>query len=320
MNDDNRNKLVNRAAYAGIIGNTFLAILKLFIGIFTGSLAILADGIDTTTDIATSFLTLIAAKISNKPPDKSHPYGHEKIETIITKLLSLVIIFAGYNLLIKSIKNIITPEFKINNLILVLITASISVIIKYFLFKYKLKIGKKINSPSSIADAMNMKNDVLISLSVLIGITIYYFTGIKILDPIIALLVSLMIFKVGFETFFEASNDLMDGSKNLGKIYLDIVNVVDKYEDIKNPHKIRVRKSGFVFFVDMHLEINGEKTINEAHSIIMKIEKEIKQLNVYIKDITIHVEPIGNNEKECFGYDENLIKRTFGNEEENNGI
>ena len=320
MNLENRNKLVNRAAYAGIIGNTFLAILKVSIGIFTGSLAILADGIDTTTDIATSFLTLVAAKISNRPPDKSHPYGHEKIETIITKLLSLVIIFAGYNLLIKSIKNIIKPEFKINNLILVLITAFISLVIKYFLFKYKLNIGKKINSSSSIADAMNMKNDVLISFSVMSGIFVYYITGIKVIDPLIALFVSILIFKVGFETFFEASNDLMDGSKDLGEIYLSIIKVVDNKKEVKNPHKIRVRKSGFVFFVDMHLEMDGNKTINEAHSIIMEIEKEIKQLNVYVKDITIHVEPLGNKEKECFGYDEELIKRTFGNEEENNGI
>lgn len=317
MNTDIKNKerefLAIKASIIGVIGNTFLAIIKFLIGVITGSLAITADAIDSATDVITSIMTYIAAKISNKPADENHPYGHEKAETIITKLLSLVIIYAGFEVLTRAISNLLSGDIDITNLNYILLISFISLLIKYFLYKYKLIIGKKIVSASSIADAYNMKNDIFTSASIFIGILIFYFTGIKQIDSILAIFVSFFIFKVGISMFLETSNELMDGSNELGEIYNEIVKIVDQYSEIKNPHKIRVRKSSFVYFIDMHVEVDENMTVKKANSLSFIIEKDIKNSNYRIKDITIHFEPFGNKEKEEFGHNKESIEKTFKN-------
>lgn len=311
ISSEERGELAKKGSYVGIIGNLMLALLKFSIGILSGSLAIIADGIDTSTDIITSFLTLIAAKISNKPADFSHPYGHERAETITTKILSIIVLFAGYQVLVSAIKNLLSGNKTIENPLWVLLVAAISVIIKYLLYNYKLKIGKKINSSSFIADALNMRNDIFTSLAVFIGILIFYFTGIPWIDSVIAIFVSIIIFKVGIEMFIETSDELMDGSKELGDIYKMIINICDEYSEIQNPHKIRVRKSGFVYFLEFHIEVNPNMIIKEANKLTFKLEKEIKEYNPYIKDIIIHVEPFENIENEEFGLDKDSINKLF---------
>jgi cation diffusion facilitator family transporter len=289
-----------------------LGITKVSIGFFTNSLAILADGIDSVTDIITSFLTLIASKIANKPADESHPYGHEKIEPIITKILSIVILFAGYQVLYNALSRLFSEEIKIDQPLLIFFVSIISVVIKLFLYFYKKNIGKKINSSSVIADAMNMRNDIFTSASVAIGILFFYLTGITWIDSVIAIFVSIIIFKVGIEMFLETSNELMDGSKELGEIYKIIIEAAENFNCIKNPHKIRVRKSGYVYFVDLHIELDPNMSIKEANQITEKYENKIKELNNYIKDVLIHMEPYENDENEGYGLDKNQIKNFFG--------
>jgi cation diffusion facilitator family transporter len=307
-----REKEATKSSIVGIILNTFLGFTKVSLGFFTNSLAILADGIDSVTDIMTSFLTLIASKIANKPADESHPYGHERIEPIITKILSIVIIFAGYQVLYNSLSRLFSVQVTIEKPLLIFIVSIISILIKLFLYFYKSNIGNKINSSSVIADAMNMRNDVLTSSSVAIGIFIFYLTGVAWIDSIIAIFVSIMIFKVGIEMFLETSNELMDGSKELGSIYKIIIEAADNFKCIKNPHKIRVRKSGYVYLVDLHIELEPNMTIREANEITGKYEKKIKELNNFIKDVVIHMEPYENDEIECYGLDKNKIKKFFG--------
>jgi cation diffusion facilitator family transporter len=289
-----------------------LGILKVSIGFFTNSLAILADGIDSVTDIITSFLTLIASKIANKPADESHPYGHERIEPIITKILSIVILFAGYQVLYNALSRLFSEQVTIEQPFLIFVVSIISVLIKLFLYFYKKNIGKKINSSSVIADAMNMRNDVFTSTSVAVGILIFYLTGITWIDSVIAIFVSIIIFKVGIEMFLETSNELMDGSKELGEIYKITIEAAENFNCIKNPHKIRVRKSGYVYFVDLHIELNPNMSIKEANQITEKYENKIKELNNYIKDVVIHMEPYENDENEGYGLDKNQIKKFFG--------
>ncbi|KLO21209.1 cation diffusion facilitator family transporter [Marinitoga sp. 1155] len=307
-----REKLSTKSSLISIITNTLLAILKILIGFFTNSMAILADGFDTATDILTSFMTLIAGKISNRPPDIEHPYGHERAETIATKVVSLVIIYAGFEVFINSLKRLINKEIIIENIIYVVIVAFISVITKYILYKYRLSIGKKINSNAIIADALNMRNDILTSSSVLIGIGILYFTKVWWLDPLIAIGVSFMIFKTGFEQFMESSNEFMESSQELKKIYNDVIIEAEKLKCARKPHKVRARKFGHKIFVDMHLELPPDMTVKKANEICAKLEKNIKDRNNEIRDIVIHIEPYGNAEKECFGLSAENIKDLKG--------
>ncbi|POZ88855.1 MULTISPECIES: cation diffusion facilitator family transporter [Petrotoga] len=306
-----REKLAANVSWMGIIINTALAFLKLVISFITGSMAILADGIDSTTDIITSILTLIASKISSKPADESHPFGHERAETIVTKVLSLVIIYAGFQVLTGSIQSIINHNFLIHRPYLVLWISLISIVTKYFLYKYKFSVGNKIRNSSLVADALNMKNDILTSLSVFIGIIFYLTLNIMWVDSLVAIIVSVFIFRVGIKMFLETSDEFMGSSKELGEIYYNTLEAVEKIGKAYNPHKIRVRKAGYVYFVELHIEVDEDMTIKEANEIASQVERELKKINPYIKDVIIHVEPLGNIEEEEFGFDKNSIKRIF---------
>lgn len=312
MDYSEREKISTRSSLISIFTNAFLALLKIFIGFFTKSMAILADGLDTATDILTSFMTLIAGKISNKPPDIKHPYGHERAETIATKVVSLIIIYAGFEVLFNSIKRLINKEVIIENALYVVVIAFISVITKFILYKYRLSVGRKIHSNAIIADALNMKNDILTSSSVLIGMLVLYFTDIWWLDSVIAIFVSFMILKTGFEQFMESSNEFMESSPELKEIYNLVIAESQKCTCVKNPHKIRARKFGYKIFVDMHIELPPNMTVKEANDISAKLEQKIKEKNNYIRDIVIHIEPYGNVEKECFGINSENIKDLKG--------
>ena len=312
MDYSEREKISTRSSLISIFTNAFLALLKIFIGFFTKSMAILADGLDTATDILTSFMTLIAGKISNKPPDIKHPYGHERAETIATKVVSLIIIYAGFEVLFNSIKRLINKEVIIENALYVVVIAFISVITKFILYKYRLSVGRKIHSNAIIADALNMKNDILTSSSVLIGMLVLYFTDIWWLDSVIAIFVSFMILKTGFEQFMESSNEFMESSPELKEIYNLVIAESQKCTCVKNPHKIRARKFGYKIFVDMHIELPPDMTVKEANDISAKLEQKIKEKNNYIRDIVIHIEPYGNVEKECFGINSENIKDLKG--------
>ncbi|AEX85771.1 cation transporter [Marinitoga sp. 1135] len=312
LNYKERERLSTISSIVSIIANALLAILKIGIGFFTNSMAILADGLDTATDILTSVMTLIAGKISNKPPDIEHPYGHERAETIATKIVSLIIMYAGIEVFTNSIKRLINHDANIDNLLFVVIISAISVVVKYSLYKYRLYIGKKINSNATIADALNMRNDVFTSSSVLIGILVLYFTGLWWIDSVLAIFVSLMILKTGFEQFMESSSELMESSPELKELYELVANCSCKTAKAQNPHKIRARKFGHRYFVDMHIELPPEMTVKEANEICAELEKRIKEKNPAIKDIIIHVEPYGNAEKECFGLSIDNIKHMKG--------
>ncbi|RAO99165.1 cation transporter [Petrotoga sp. 9PW.55.5.1] len=307
----NREKIAVRASWVGIVVNGLLAFFKLLISFITGSMAILADAIDTSTDIITSILTLVAAKISNRPADESHPFGHERAETIVTKVLSLVIIYAGFQVLIGAVQSLFNRNFLIERPYLVLWISLISIVAKYGLYKYKYSAGNKTKNSSLVADALNMRNDILTSLSVLIGIIFYLSFDLLWIDSVVAIIVSIFIFKVGVEMFIETSDEFMGSSKELGEIYYNILDAVEKFDKAYNPHKIRVRKAGYVYFVELHIEVDEHMAVKEANDLASEIEKELKEKNPYIKDVIIHVEPLGNKEKEEFGFDKNSIKRIF---------
>jgi len=297
-----RVKESKKGAWIGIIGNATLALVKIITGLITGSMAILADGIDTSTDIFTSFVILISAYFSAKPPDKTHPYGHERVETIASKIISFVIFYAGFSLLEESIIRLIkgTSELSLNFLAFLVIISSISV--KYYLYVYKHRLGKKLKNLALISDAKNMRNDVLISSNVMLGLIIAKFTKLWFLDSIIAIFISIFIIKTAFEIFMEASYELMDGlpKEKLG-IYKDIFSAISKIKGIYNPHRLRVRKVGPKLFIEMDVEVDGNMCVKDAHKLTLEIKKALKEKRGDIEDVTIHVEPIGNIEKEGFG-------------------
>jgi len=298
-NQDLRNFQIKKASWVGIIGNTLLAVAKIVIGFISGSMAVIGDGIDTATDILTYFITLIAARIMNKPPNYKFPYGYSRAEAVATKALSFVIFFAGAQLFYTTVFRLIKNEqLELPSLLAIYVTV-FSIISKAALAFYQFKIGKKIQSNMLIANAKNMRNDILLSTSVLTGLLFTQVLNLPILDLITALAISIWIMRAGFEIFMDTSRELMDGSDN-PEIYYKIFDAVESVGAV-NPHRVRIRKHSNMFTVALDIEMDGNLSIEDGHKMAKLVEKSIKQNVENVYDVLVHVEPKGNVEKEKFG-------------------
>ena len=298
---ETRQKEIEKASWVSIIGNAILSVLKIVIGIIAGSLAVVGDGIDSAGDIVTSLIILLTARIITRPPDIKHPYGYERADTIAAKALSFVIFFAGAQLGISTVTKIIENQTReIPSLLAVYITV-VSIVGKILLAVYLYRIGKKRQSSMLMANAKNMQNDVIISVAVLTGLFFTFTLRLHIVDTITALAVSVWIMKTAFEIFMQTNLELMDGIKN-PSIYKEIFKAIDAVEGVANPHKVRLRKLGNMYVMDIDIEVEASLTVHEAHKIAHQVEDSIKTKINNIYDIMIHVEPVGDvNKNEKFG-------------------
>ena len=299
--DRERAARIEFISWVAIVGNLLLALLKIIAGIRAGSLAVLGDGIDSTTDIVASGITLFAARIIVKPPDREHPYGHFRAETIATKTLSFIIFFAGAQLALSTVHRLISGEYGGVPGIAALYAAAISIAGKIALSVLLSRSGKKLNSSMLRANGKNMQSDILISTGVLAGVVFTQALRMPLLDSIAALMISLWIMRTAFTIFMESNVELMDG---LGDqtVYPVIFKAVDEISGAVNPHRTRVRKLGNVYIIDLDIEVDGRKTVTEAHNIAVQVEHTIKQRVDNVYDIMVHVEPRGNVElNERFG-------------------
>lgn len=300
---------ISRASWISIIGNLLLSFLKIFIGIVAGSLAVVGDGIDSATDILTSLITLFTARIMSRPPNAKYPYGYAKADTIAARLLAFVIFLAGFQLAYSTIMNLIRGEERNLPESAAIYITIISIIGKIILSVYLFRVSKKTNSNMLKANAVNMKNDVILSSAVLVSLFLTFRINLPLIDTITALLVSLWIIYSAFRIFMQTNIELMDGYKDSSP-YLKIFEAVKDIEGAHNPHRVRVRKLGHMLVIGIDIEVEGSKSLDEAHDISMKVEKAIRTNVENVYDIVVHVEPIGNYEKhEKFGLSEADFKK-----------
>ncbi|WP_448534892.1 cation diffusion facilitator family transporter [Pseudothermotoga sp.] len=300
-----RNKLFSKAAWIGVWANGALSAAKVLVGLLFNSSAVLADGVDTGTDVFTSLVTLVSGRISNKPPDKTHPYGHERAEAIAAKIVSFIVFYAGVSLFFTSVKRMILGEHVQIQGVLPLLVTVFSIAVKSWLFFYKYRVGKRVNSSVMVADALNMRNDILISSTVLFGVILSK-VGLFWMDSVAALVVSIMIIRTAFNIFRETSYELMDGMHDL-EIYQEIFDAVESVKGVKNPHKVRVRQVGYKYFVDIDIEVDPNLTVRMGHDIATQVKQAIIAKNDRIADVLVHVEPAGNVEQEPFGLDQEKL-------------
>jgi cation diffusion facilitator family transporter len=286
-----------KASWVGVIGNAFLSFLKIVIGIISGSLAVIADGIDSASDIITSLITLFTARIMMRPPNIRYPYGYLKADTIATKTLAFVILFAGAQLAISTVRNFLQgTERELPGMLAIYVTI-VSIIGKFLLARHQLRKGKQTNSEMLKANARNMQNDILISISILIGLVFTFLLEMPVLDSVTAFFVSIWILKVGFQIFMQTNRDLMDANTE-PELYKKVFQAVDRVEGASDPHRVRIRKIGNYYMVVLDIEVDGELSTRQAHEICVKVEENIRQEIKNVFDIMIHIEPTGFEHKE----------------------
>lgn len=271
-----------------ILLNIILTVFKIVVGIVGKSQAVLADGIHTMTDVASSIGLIIGLNIAAKPEDKDHQYGHEKAESISTFLLSIILIAVGLNLGYGAIKTMITGTDIIPS-IWGIYAAGSSIIVKEIQFQLSYRKGKEINSSALIADAWHHRSDALSSIGALLGV-VGARMGYPIADPIAGGVVSAIIIKVGLEIFFKTYNELMDISIDEEDM-LAISEGIKNHDEVTKLRAIKARKHGSLVYVDVIIKVDPTLTVYEGHKIAEDVEKIIIHHIHNIKDIMVHVEP-----------------------------
>lgn len=279
-------KLGERAAVISIAAYICLSILKLVIGYMSDSAALKADGLNNTTDIIASVAVLIGLRISQRPPDKNHGYGHWKSETIASMVASFIMAAVGLQVLMNAVSSMFEGVRESPD-IMAAYTGLFSGLAMYFVYRYNKKLALKINSKAVMAAAKDNISDAWVSIGTAVGI---FGSQLNMpwLDPVTAIIVGLLICKTAWDIFRQASHDLSDGfDENKIKHYQDVIVKVDGVKGIKD---IKGRSYGNNEVIDVVILVNSTLDIKEAHDIATHVEKVM--MNDYgVYDVHVHVEP-----------------------------
>lgn len=288
-----RRKYVNLGSAVGVLCNIVLFLIKLTIGLLAGSVSIMADAFNNLTDIGSSVVTLIGFRMSEKPADKEHPFGHGRFEYMSAMLVAIIILLVGFELFKSSIDKIINPT-ELNIEIYTIILLLISVIIKLWMFLFNKKLGKSINSTSLIATAQDSINDSIATSAVLVSIVVCSIFGINI-DPYIGLLVAAFICYSGIMTIKETLDPLL-GMPPEKETIDSIVSIVLKNESFVGIHDLIVHNYGpGRSFASLHVEVPADADIVACHEVIDACEKELH--NTLGIEVVIHMDPIATNDE-----------------------
>ena len=301
-----RSFYIKIASITALVGNLLLASLKIWAGLYAGSLAVLGDGFDSSMDVLIAIMTLFVSGMIAKPADRGHPWGHGRAETVATAILSMVLFFAGGQLILNSIEQLVAGSKTDIPGKAALVATFISIAGKVFLSWAQYFFGKKADSAMLRANAKNMASDVLTSVGVLIGLGCTVIFNIGAIDLVAAILVGIWIIKNAIGIFLEANAELMDGATG-NESYRVLFDAVRSVPGAGNPHRTRMRRIGGYWDIDVDIEVDPALTISQAHEISSKVENAVKSRIDHIFDIMVHVEPRGNRQAEVFGLTEKSV-------------
>ncbi|MBZ9686666.1 cation diffusion facilitator family transporter [Clostridium estertheticum] len=279
-------KLAERGARISILAYILLASLKLGVGYLSGSKALTADGLNNTTDIVASLAVLIGLKISRKPADDDHLYGHFRAETIASLIASLIMIAVGMDVLYKAARSIFFFKAQVPDLNAALVGIICAGAI-YFVYRYNKRIAIQINSSGLMAAAKDNLSDAWVSIGTSVGIVASQF-GLPWIDPLAAVVVGILIIKTGWDIFREASHNLTDGfnSEQLN----NITHCINQVSGVKRVRAIRARVSGNNILLDIIVRVSANLSVVEGHNITENIEEKLRS-EFDITEAVVHVEP-----------------------------
>lgn len=278
----------NKVLIFVIVTNILLVVVKLWAGYLSSSKALIADGLHSASDVVATTGVLIGLIVARKPRDDAHQYGHEKIETIVTFLLAIILIYTGFQIGMSSVVAIVRRE-AITPTRFALYTAFASIVLKEFQYHITMRVGKKINSSALIADAWHHRSDALSSVAAWFGI-LGARMGFYFLDPLAGVTVSVIVMKVGFNIFKSCFHELIDVSihpRDLEKVRKLIL----KQEHIQYINDIRSRKHGSKVYIDVKVCVNPYLEVYKGHEVAEEVEKIIKSEVVNVKDVVVHLDP-----------------------------
>ncbi|MCL1919086.1 MAG: cation diffusion facilitator family transporter [Peptococcaceae bacterium] len=277
------------AASLSVISNTLLIILKIIVGILSGSVSIISEALHSGMDLIASIIAFFSVRVSGRPPDKTHPYGHGKIENLSAIIEALLLLAAVFFIIREAINKIISPE-PLQQTELAIAVMAFSMIANILVSRLLYRVAKREDSIALEADALHLKADVYTSMGIAVGLTLIYFTHWYILDPVIAIGTALFILYEALKLLSRALKPLLDSRLTEEEEQL-IISVIEQHRPrIHNYHDLKTRQSGAQRYVEFHLELNPALSILEFEEIANQIEDDIAQAMSCRVTTTIHAE------------------------------
>lgn len=292
----NKKARIQKITWVSLLANIALSIIKFIIGTMGNSQAVVADALHSFSDTSSDFVILFGVKYWTAPPDASHPYGHQKIESFATIIIGLILLFAagaiGYYGIVSLLPTAQDPYQ--NKAVLNWIAVAgplISIVIKEILFQITYRVGIETNSSSVKANAWHHRTDALSSIPVLIAVIASLINpNLRFLDQIGAIIVSAFIIKVGLEILFNSISDLLDSGISQDKI-TSFEKTILNIHNVKGVHKLRTRKLANCIYIDLHLEVSGTMSVVEGHDISEEVKTNLIATDPKIIDVMVHLEP-----------------------------
>ena len=286
---EQRKRETNRITLWGVAVNFVLAIIKIIGGILGQSQSLLADGIHSLSDLASDAMVLLAVKHAGEEADENHPYGHARYETLATVALGLLLIAVAAGIAYNAILRLNNPGEILTPVLFTLVIAAISIISNELLYHATNAVAKRIRSPLLEANAWHHRSDAISSIVVFVGIGGTYF-GFPLLDTIAAIIVALMIAKIGFDLSYQSLQELVDTALE-PEMVEQIKQTILAIDDVRQLHLLRSRRMGHNALIDVHIQVSPKLSVSEGHHITESVEQSLIDNFEEVNDVTVHIDP-----------------------------
>lgn len=284
-----RNTAMRNTSVVGAIVNLALTVAKVVFGIIGQSHALIADGVHSLADLSTDLMVWFAAKYSNQPADKEHPYGHARIETAFTVALGVVLIITAVGIVFDSAQRLLNPETLLQPTPIVLLIAAISILANEGLYQYTIRAAKQFNSGLLKANAWHHRSDAISSIVVLVGVA-GSLMGLPYLDAFAALGVALMIGHIGWTQAWSSIRELVDTGME-PKTAAALKRIIGNVEGVRGVHMLRSRRMGGVYLIDVHIVVDERLSVSEGHKISEYVRLKLIDSHEDISNALVHIDP-----------------------------
>ncbi len=281
-----------RMVLRGLAANTLLAAIKIFAGLAGHTYALIADGVESMTDVVGSLVVFGGLRIAALPPDEKHPFGHGKAESLSALIVAVALLATAGGIAAQSVREIISPSLDRRPAPFTLIVLVIAIVTKELMFRMLHRGGKAIGSQAVQADAWHHRSDAIASAAAFVGISISLAGGPASSDAWAALVVCFVIAANGVHLFRRNLDDMMDSAPP-PEVELEIRRIARAVHDVAAVEKCRVRRSGLSRLVEIHIEVDGDLTVRRGHEIAHDVKQALLDANLSILDVAVHVEPAG---------------------------
>lgn len=284
-----RDQAMRNTSVVGAIVNLALTVAKVVFGIIGQSHALIADGVHSLADLSTDLMVWFAAKYSNQPADKEHPYGHARIETAFTVALGVVLIITAIGIVFDSAQRLLNPETLLQPTPIVLLIAAISILANEGLYQYTIRAAKQFNSGLLKANAWHHRSDAISSIVVLVGVA-GSLMGLPYLDAFAAVGVALMIGHIGWTQAWSSLRELVDTGME-PKTAAALKRIIGNVEGVRGVHMLRSRRMGGVYLIDVHIVVDERLSVSEGHKISEYVRLKLIDSHEDISNALVHIDP-----------------------------